>query len=353
MTERGMHTLKEIRGQAKAWAQALHEAQSALPRIRKLWSQQDVAEVLFCGCGSTHYLSLAAAAAFQAETGIRARALPSSEVFLFPDIAIPPGKSLLVTISRSGETTETVRAAKAFAERKGKDSVLVITCYGQSTLAGLTAAPLIASAAQEQSYAQTASFSSMLVLALSLIGEVAGRPALAQALHTLPERGELLVSERIEEAMRRLGADERYQRFFFLGSGPNYGLACEGMLKLKEMSVSPSEAYHFLEFRHGPRSMVNDRSLVIGLLSDRATQEEVSMLAEIQKLGAHIMVIGESPSQLGTLKPEYAVWVESGLPETLRGPLYLPPMQYLAYYHAMHKGLNPDRPTNVEAVIYI
>lgn len=352
MTERGAHTLREIRGQAKAWAQALREAQSTLPRIRELWSRQEVAEVLFCGCGSTHYLSLAAAAVFQAETGIRARALPSSEVFLFPDIAMPPGESSLVAISRSGETTETVRAAKTFAERKDKDSVVVITCYGDSTLAGLTPAPLVASAAQEQSYAQTASFSSMFLLALGLVGEVAGRTSIWQALHTLPERGERVVSES-EEAMRRPGEDDRYQRFFFLGSGPNYGLACEGMLKMKEMSLSYSEAYHFLEFRHGPRSMVDDRTLVVGLLSDRATQEEVAVLTETQVLGAHVMVIGEGPSQIGALKPEHALWVESGLSETLRGPLYLPPMQFLAYHRAMHKGLNPDRPANVEAVIYI
>lgn len=353
MTKRGTHTLREIRGQAKAWAQALRAAQSTLPRIRESWSQQDVAEVLFCGCGSTHYLSLTAAAVCQAETGIRAQGLPSSEVFLFPGIALPPGKSWLVAISRSGETTETVRAAKAFAERKGQDSVLVITCYGNSTLAALTKTPLVASAAQEQSYAQTASFSSMLVLALSLVEELAGRPAIGQALRTLPQRAEQMIGEGLEEAMRQLGENDRYQRFFFLGSGPHYGLACEGMLKSKEMALACSEAYHFLELRHGPRSMVDDHSLVIGLLSDGATQEEVAVLSETQRLGAHVLVIGESSAQIGSFQPEYAVWVESGLSETLRVPLYLPPMQYLAYYHAMHKGLNPDRPTNVEAVIYL
>lgn len=352
MTERGMHTLREIRAQAKAWAQALHEAQPVLPRIRESWSRQDMAEMLFCGCGSTHYLSLTAAAIFQAETGIHARALPSSEVFLFPDIAIPPGKSLLVTVSRSGETTETVRAAKAFAERKGKDNVFAITCYGDSTLAALTQMSLVASAAQEQSYAQTASFTSMLILALFLVGELSGQPSITQALHTLPSHGERIVSES-EGMMRYIAKDNRYQRFFFLGSGPNFGLACEGMLKMKEMSLSYSEAYHFLEFRHGPRSMVDDHTLVVGLLSDRATQEEIAVLSETQELGAHVMVIGEKPPQIGALKPEYAVWVASGLSETLRGPLYLPPMQFLAYYRAMHKGLNPDRPANVEAVIYL
>lgn len=352
MAEGGAHTLREIRGQARAWAQAIKEAQSVLPRIQESWSRRNVSGVTFCGCGSTHYLSLSAAAAFQAETGIRAHAVPSSEIFLFPEIAMPPGECSLVAISRSGETTETVRAAKIFGEHKGKDRVIVITCYADSTLAALTQAPLVASAAQEQSYAQTASFSSMLVLALHLIGELAGRTSIVQALLTLPERGEHVVSE-CEETMRQPGEDDRYQRFFFLGSGPNYGLACEGMLKMKEMSLSYSEAYHFLEFRHGPRSMVDDHTLAVGLLSDRATQEEVAVLAETQALGAHLLIVGEEPSQIGTLKPEYAVWVKSGLSETLRGPLYLPPMQYLAYHRAMHKGLNPDRPANVEAVIYI
>ena len=84
--------------------------------------------------------------------------------------------------------------------------------------------------------------------------------------------------DRLGDLPQRLGADLEVERFFFLGSGPFYGLACEAMLKLKEMSLSYAEPYHFLEFRHGPMSMVDARTLVVGLLSDTGLTEEIRVL---------------------------------------------------------------------------
>jgi glucosamine--fructose-6-phosphate aminotransferase (isomerizing) len=146
---------------------------------------------------------------------------------------------------------------------------------------------LIVREAQEQSIAQTRSFSSMLVLAQAWAWLLANGEHL-QTLSSLPAIGDRLISENLDLA-QQLGEDRGLDRFFFLGSGPQYGLACEAMLKMKEMSLSYSEAFPFMEFRHGPMSMVNDATLIVGLLSDAARDYEVAVLEEMRALGARTL----------------------------------------------------------------
>jgi len=131
-----------------------------------------------------------------------------------------------------------------------------------------------------------------------------------------------------------------------------YGLACEAMLKMKEMSLSYSEAYHMLEFRHGPMSMVNERTLVAGLLSDQAGAQETAVLRDMRARGARILAIGEAPAgdvaSLGQV-----VALQTGLPLVARAIAYLPVLQLLAYYRAMFNRQNPDQPANLHAVIVL
>jgi glucosamine--fructose-6-phosphate aminotransferase (isomerizing) len=115
---------------------------------------------------------------------------------------------------------------------------------------------LMASEAQEHSVAQTRSFTSMLLLTQALTAVLAHNEGMLERLHRLPDALEDLVSH-LGDLPQRLGTDQSIERFFFLGGGPLYGLANEAMLKTKEMSLSQAEAYHPLEFRHGPMSVVD------------------------------------------------------------------------------------------------
>jgi glucosamine--fructose-6-phosphate aminotransferase (isomerizing) len=128
-------------------------------------------------------------------------------------------------------------------------------------------------------------------------------------------------------------------------------LACEANLKMKEMSLSVSEAFHFLEFRHGPMSMVDERTLVVGLLSEKAHADELAVLREMRTLGAQTLVLADQP--LAEQEADYQVCFHSGLPETNRAVLYLPVLQLLGYYRAMKNGQNPDQPHNLTAVIVL
>ena len=145
---------------------------------------------------------------------------------------------------------------------------------------------------------------------------------------------------------RSLAEDAAIEKFFFLGMGALYGIACEAMLKMKEMSLSYSEAYHTLEFRHGPMSMVGEDSLVIGLISAETAKQETRVLRELGAMGARLLTIGQSPTGLA-----HEMLLPADLPSWCMPILYLPVLQLLAYHRALFKGCDPDQPQNLSAVI--
>ncbi len=347
---RGRYTYHEITSQPEAWTEALAVVQANADRLKAIWQRSQATGLLFTGCGSTYYLSLAAAALAR-QAGLPARAAPASEIWLFPRLGAGlMGRTLLVAVSRSGETSETVRAIDAFRQTGGK-AVIAVTCHPGSAVARRSELTLALPSAQERSMAQTRSFASMLLACQVIIGHLSGDDDIVQRLRVLPVMGHRLLDS-YGDLAAEIGGQMAIRRFFFLGNGPCYGLANEAMLKMKEMSLSESEAYHTLEFRHGPKSMVDQESLVVGLLSDEARAQESAVLAEMKGLGARLLVLSENDSpELG--RPIYHVKLGSNLPTGDRLVLYLPILQLLAYHRAMAKGLNPDVPRHLSAVVVL
>jgi glutamine---fructose-6-phosphate transaminase (isomerizing) len=187
----------------------------------------------------------------------------------------------------------------------------------------------------------------MLILAQYAAEITTNNKRLMNDIRRLPYVFEKLIQE-YETLASTLGKNEKFDHFVFLGSGYNYGLACEAMLKMKEMSLSVSEAFQFLEFRHGPKSLVSPRTLIIGLINDEIRDYEIAVLHEMKTLGASVLVIDESSDGINA---DYAIELHSGLNTLTRGPLLLPILQLLAYYRSISKGLNPDHPKNLEAVV--
>ncbi len=341
MTERGAFTHTEIMSQPEAWADALNAVEIGQGGLEKIFAA-DYDQVLFTGCGSTYYLSLAAAALFQEMTGKLARAVPGGELLLNGQTVLNSGKTLLVAVSRSGSTTETVRAVEQFKKRN-LGPVVAVTNYGDQPLAGLADLPLVIEKGQEESVAQTRSFASMYVATTALTMVAAGDESLRRAMNQLPDAGYKLLAN-YEPLAREFGGNLAFDRFYFLGSGGRYGLACEVNLKMKEMTLTHSEPFHFLEFRHGPMSMVNDQAVVVGLLSEKNSSHEQAVLNEMQAKGGQILALAETGAQVS---------FKSGVPESVRNVLHLPVLQLLAYHRSMAKGLNPDRPKNLTAVVVL
>ncbi len=328
------HTYNEIKSQTDAWAQAAELViETALPKAGSY------EQVVFTGCGSTYYLSLAASALYQELTGCAARAIPGGELLFNPQTVLTSQRTLLVAVSRSGTTTETVKAVEKFKQEKRGD-VLVISNYNKA-LSQLADVNIVIDKGQEKSVAQTRSFASMFVAATTMCARMAGRNDLAISMAELPGVGSQFIG-RYETFAKDVGSDLDFDRFYFLGSGIRYGLACEVNLKMKEMTLTHSEPFHFLEFRHGPMSMVNEQAVVVGMLSDTNRLHEEKVLSEMKMLGGTVLSLGEQDAELS---------FKSGLPESIRGVLYLPVLQLMAFYRSITKGLNPDRPTNLTAVV--
>ncbi len=328
------HTYKEIKSQTQAWAQALEVVTASnLPKAG------DYGQVIFTGCGSTYYQSLSAAALYQELTGRSARAVPGGELLLNSQTILTDQKTLLVAISRSGTTTETVKAVERFKKEKRGD-VVVISNYDE-ILSRMAAVNIVIDKGQEESVAQTRSFASMFVAVSAFCARMAGRDDLLSAMVGLPKIGDRLV-EKYEAYAKEIGENLAFDRFYFLGSGIRYGLACEVNLKMKEMTLTHSEPFHFMEFRHGPMSMVNQNAVVVGMLSDANRIHEAKVLSEMEMLGGTVASFGEA---------EADVCFESNISESVRGVLYLPILQLMAFYRSIKKGLNPDRPANLTAVV--
>ncbi len=328
------HTYTEIKSQTAAWAQALD-----MTRAATLPNPADYEQVIFTGCGSTYYLSLAAAALYQELTGRPARAIPGGELLLNNKTILTSAKTLLVAISRSGTTTETVRAAEQF-KRERRGELLVISNYDE-VLSKPADFQILIEKGQEESVAQTRSFASMYVAVTAFCARAAGRDDLLTAMEKLPEAGDRLMV-RYEAQAKSIGENLSFDRFYFLGSGIRYGLACEVNLKMKEMTLTHSEPFHFLEFRHGPMSMVSERAVVLGLRSDVNAVHEQKVLDEMRAKGGTILSLAEADADIA---------FESGIPEPARAVMYLPVLQLMAYHRSIAKGLNPDRPNNLTAVI--
>ena len=344
----GNFTRSEIESQPRIWRSILEEYahfELVLPPDLK-----DVNDRYFIvtGCGSTYYLSISVAAILR-KAGFQAIALPAAELVYFSQ-ALPPGAPILLTISRSGTTTETLRAVENFRKQKKGRPVLTVTTQPDATLAKEADFVMAASQAREDSVAQTRSFTSMFLLSQILSGALANDQKVAARLQVLPEALETLLYEN-KNLPRQLGEDLSLERFFFLGGGPLYGLACEAMLKTKEMTCSWVEAYHPLEIRHGPMSVVNDGTLVTCLVSDSQQRAEVKVLQDMKRLGAKTLVITEDSTSVDWSGMDYVVNLKTGLDEWDRGAIYLPLIQWIAYYRAQATGLDPDQPKNLSAVI--
>ena len=320
-------TWKEIISQPATWEATLDVFDDQRADLRRFLSGASYERVLTIGCGSTHYLAQSAAALISRHARIPAEAFP-----------------------------ETLRAVDRFREVKG-GKVLAVSCYPDSDLVQRADFALVSPAAQEESIAQTRSFSSMFVLIQALTGVMAEDEAMISSLRLLPEALSTLVT-RFDDTPERLGANLDLERFYFLGGGVLYGLACEAMLKMKEMTLSYAEGYHPLEFRHGPMSMVNNQTLVIGLVPETGADEVVHVLVDMQDLGAHILALAEDGRICDPLQEADSsqrgvdvIELKSGLDAIVRAPLVLPPLQHMAYHRAVAKGFDPDHPHNLSAVI--
>lgn len=341
------HTQNEIFNQPAAWAATVRSIPDQWREIATAIASETPTHVLLVGCGTSFYLAQAAAQSFQEVTGMTATAAPGSEVFLSPASVVPRDRRVLAfLISRSGETSEVLRAS-AFLRDQAQVTTICVTCNERSALVGRCDYALTLPQATEQSMVMTQSFTSML-LALQLVAAlIAEDQRFLEELAQLPDAAAALLPEADRFATtvaERPGLDQ----VIFLGLGPNYGVAAEGNLKLKEMTQTPSEVYNPLEFRHGPISVVTAGTTIVLIEGERERDYLPGLVDDLRAVGATVAEIG--PGETTTAD---ALGLGRSRSDLARCCLATVPLQLIGLRRAGYLGVDPDRPRNLNPVVVL
>jgi glucosamine--fructose-6-phosphate aminotransferase (isomerizing) len=347
----GAHSLEEILSQPDCWDTCLETLRlnRKLEEVRERFA--GVTEWLFIGCGSSYYVALSAAATMAMLTGQRAQAIPASEILLYPELVLASFKNYLpVLISRSGRTSEVLRTAELLKSRGV--SALAITCATGETLEQLATATIVLPAADERSTVMTRSFSSMLLTLQNLAAVTAGDVDFSGALYKLTGAATAALQP-MTESIRNFVNGHDFADYVYMAQGPFYGLACEGALKVMEMSVSYAQAFHTLEFRHGPKSIVGPETLLVFLLSETGYEDEVEVLEEMKALGATTLAIANKADGRARAASDLLFELNLDVPELVRLAPYLFAGQLLGLFTGLKKGLDPDSPRNLSRVVVL
>jgi glucosamine--fructose-6-phosphate aminotransferase (isomerizing) len=339
---RGEHTLREIRSQAPAWRGVIRRVEEKAKALRALLEAAE--ELVFCGCGSAFNISHAVAPFAQKSLGRTCRAVQSSDLMLYPEMFLNPSRPTLgVVISRSGSTTESVEALRTLTGRGCP--TLAITCFGDSPMAREASEALVLEEASERSVTTTRSLTAMVLAGQCLAAAGGDDGRWRHDYARLPELFEDRL-DRFEELGRSVSRDAEVEKYAFVGSGGLYGLAREAQLKVKEMVLLPSDSYVSLDYQHGPMSNVDGRMLVSVLVSEAGRPYDQRLARNMKTLGGRVFVLSERAFGFED-HADYLLELDSGLPEGVRDVLFMPALQFMAYYKSMALGQNPDRPHNL------
>jgi glucosamine--fructose-6-phosphate aminotransferase (isomerizing) len=349
---RGAHTWNEILSQSAVWREVLEQLSWSGNVEQILQGAHERQDWIFVGCGTSFYLAESAAKSWTLLTGQRARALPASELLLFPQLVQTEGSSLqAVVISRSGSTSEALRAAN-FLSRERHVPTLGITCTGSTVLEQVCDSTIVLQAADEKSTVMTQSFTSMLLALQYLAARRAGNTAFIDSLGKMAKQFATKIDS-LAEAFHGFVTERPFADHVFLGQGPFHGIACEAALKVMEMSCSHSQIFHTLEFRHGPKAIVSPATCLTFFLSETGYAAEAEVLAEMKELGGVTIAVCNHATQAVRNACDLVVEVDCDGNELALLAPYIVPGQLLGFFTGTGKGLDPDHPKNLTRVVIL
>ena len=350
----GGATAREIAQQPCVWREVNDQLASRRDDVdaflRPLLVDPDL-RVVLTGAGTSAFAGEILSPALSRHMGRRVDAVATTDIVSNPEECFShDGPTLLVSFARSGNSPESV-AATEFADRLLSECHhLVLTCdrsgrlYEKHAQSSASFVLLMPEATNDQGFAMTSSFTSMTLAAWLLLGTVVDPDELVGRLAAAAER---LLAAR-QEDIRRL-ASSGYERIVFLGSGPLKGLAHESSLKLLELTAGEIVTYFesALGFRHGPKSILDDRTLAVSYISgDPYTSKyDLDLLAELKRSMRPGSVIAIAATDAGTDDPSF--WVLEGLKGVEDAALALPFVvvaQLLGLCFSLALGYTPDNP---------
>ena len=348
--------MKEIHEQPKAvrdtLASAIQDEQIQYDKLG-LTPQElgDLNAVYIVGCGSAYHVGVTAQYVLENLARIPVRVELASE-FRYRTPLLPE-KTLVIIISQSGETADSLAALRQ-AKQYGASTLAIVNVVG-STIAREADHVFYTLAGPEIAVATTKAYSTQLaasyVLAIALAkarGTLTEEDAarMIGELETLPDKIEKLLEnkERIQWfASKQVAAKD----IFFIGRGIDYAISLEGSLKMKEISYIHSEAYAAGELKHGTISLIEPNTLVVGILTQQDLYEKtLSNLLECKSRGAYLMALTCSGNYSIEDSADFVIYIPKTDPH-FAASLGVIPLQLLGYYVSVAKGLDVDKPRNL------
>ena len=348
--------MKEIHEQPKAVSDTLN---SVLKEDRIDLSEvgltdeeiQNISQIYIVACGSAWHVGMAAQYLFEDLAELSVRVELASE-FRYRRMPLD-SNALVVVISQSGETADSLAALRE-AKTKGLKTMGIVNVVG-SSIAREADRVFYTLAGPEIAVATTKAYSAQLIACDILavqFGKVRGKL-------TEEQYGELIAKLRLlpEKMSRLLEEKERIQWFaakfasakdvFFVGRGIDYAIGLEGSLKMKEISYIHSEAYAAGELKHGTISLIEDGTLVIGLLTQQDLYEKtISNMVECKSRGAYLMGLTTYGNYGVEDTADFTVYIPK-TDEHFAASLAVIPLQLLGYYLSVARGLDVDKPRNL------
>jgi len=311
-------------------------------------------KIVITACGSAHNAGVVAKYVFERLCRISVEVELASE-FRYKD-AIIDEKTLVILVSQSGETADTIAAMRE-AKSKGAATLAIVNVVG-STIAKEADHRLFTAAGPEIAVATTKAFSAQLVLLYILAIRFALKlkkitdteeKALFGEIASLPEKSSEILAQ-IDAIQKYASTCVGYKSIFFIGRNIDYAIALEGSLKLKEISYIHSEAYAGGELKHGTISLVEDNTLVVALSNCPALYPKImSNVEQVKSRGAKVLLIGSGESAAASANDDEKLFcIALPLTNELFSPsLSVIVMQLFSYYVAANKGLDIDKPRNL------
>ena len=348
--------MKEIHEQPKAIADTMssviHEGRIDLSGVGLSEEEiKGISQISIVACGSAYHAGVAARYVMEDLAGIPVSVELASEFRYRKPILDQNG--LVIIVSQSGETADSLAALRE-AKRKGIRTLAIVNVVGSSiareadnvfyTLAG----PEISVATTKAYSTQLIAFYVLAVQFADVRGQLAegAYEALLEEMQTLPDKIQKLLDDK--ERIQWFAAKfSNAKDIFFLGRGLDYAISLEGSLKMKEISYIHSEAYAAGELKHGTISLIEDGTLVVGVLTQTQLYEKmVSNMTEVKSRGAYLMGLTSSGNYSIEDTVDFAVYIPR-TDEHFAASLAVIPLQLMGYYVSVAKGLDVDKPRNL------
>ena len=312
---------------------------------------KNITNVQIIACGTSYHAGLVASYWLEELANVSCRVEIASE-FRYRKKVVQPG-TLFVCISQSGETADALAALRQ-AKALNYDVILAICNVSHSTMVREADLVFMTRAGVEVGVASTKAFTTQLV-SLLILSIILGKRdvidgtlehELVSQLLSLPK----IITEVLSLDQKIKALAERFvnkQHALFLGRGVQYPIACEGALKLKELSYIHAEAYPAGELKHGPLALVDEKMPVIAVApNDQLLGKLKSNLEEVRARGGELIVFADDASQLSKVDGITIIELPA-VPKYIAPIIYVIPLQLLAYHVALIKGTDVDQPRNL------